>query len=136
VIGWSLGAAQVYQWATQYPDFMDLVVPFCGTAKTTLSGHVFLEGIKTNLLTARGALRSLDETVKQLDHEVSPWTQKVAGLKAFGRFCAAWGCSQAFYLKRMFQKILGFENLEDFMVNYWEAWARSKGTWFVGYVMR
>ncbi|KAI6845783.1 hypothetical protein KC332_g4234 [Hortaea werneckii] len=28
VLGWSMGAAQSFQWATQYPGFMDLVVPF------------------------------------------------------------------------------------------------------------
>lgn len=27
VLGWSMGACQAYQWATQYPGFMDIIVP-------------------------------------------------------------------------------------------------------------
>jgi len=40
VLGWSMGAGQTYQWVTQYPDFMDLGVPFCGSAKTSLHNQV------------------------------------------------------------------------------------------------
>lgn len=54
VLGWSMGAAQTFQWATQYPGFMDLVVPFCGSARTSLHNMVFLEGVKAALLGARG----------------------------------------------------------------------------------
>ncbi|PYI01799.1 homoserine acetyltransferase, partial [Aspergillus sclerotiicarbonarius CBS 121057] len=53
VLGWSMGAGQSYQWATQYPDFMDLVVPFCGSARTSLHNKVFLEGVKTALLAVK-----------------------------------------------------------------------------------
>ena len=50
VLGWSMGAAQTYQWATQYPDFMDMAAPFCGSARTSLHNQVFLEGVKAALL--------------------------------------------------------------------------------------
>lgn len=40
VLGWSMGAGQTYQWATQFPGFMDLAVPFCGSAKTSLHNQV------------------------------------------------------------------------------------------------
>ncbi len=53
VLGWSMGAAQTYQWATQFPDFMDLIVPFCGSAKTSLHNQVFLEGVKSAMLAAK-----------------------------------------------------------------------------------
>lgn len=36
------------------------------------------------------------------------------------------GFSQAFYREKLYEKALGFKNLEDFMVNFWEAWALSK----------
>ncbi|RMY87277.1 hypothetical protein D0864_06891 [Hortaea werneckii] len=56
VLGWSMGAAQSFQWATQYPGFMDLVVPFCGSARTSLHNRVFLEGVKSAVLAGRGAV--------------------------------------------------------------------------------
>jgi homoserine acetyltransferase len=55
VIGWSMGAGQSFQWATQFPGMMDLVVPFCGSARTSLHNQVFLEGVKSALLGPRGA---------------------------------------------------------------------------------
>ena len=44
VAGFSMGAQQALQWAVSYPDFMDRVVAWCGTAKTYPHGWVFLEG--------------------------------------------------------------------------------------------
>ena len=35
--------------------------------------------------------------------------------------------SQAFYREKLYESVLGFKDLEDFMVNFWEAWALSKG---------
>ncbi len=32
VTGWSMGACQTYEWATQFPDMMDAILPFCGSA--------------------------------------------------------------------------------------------------------
>ena len=40
---------------------------------------------------------------------------------------SGWGFSQSFYRARLHEKALGFKDLEDFMVNFWEAWALSKG---------
>lgn len=54
VVGWSMGAGQTYQWATQFPGFVELIAPFCGSARTSLHNRVFLEGVKAALLGARG----------------------------------------------------------------------------------
>lgn len=43
-----------------------------------------------------------------------------------GRVYAGWGFSQAFYRERLFESVLGFKDLEDFMKHFWEAWALSK----------
>ena len=37
------------------------------------------------------------------------------------------GFSQAFYRERLYEKAMGFKDLEDFMAGYWEKWACSKG---------
>ena len=82
VLGWSMGAGQTFQWATQYPSFMELAVPFCGSARTSLHNQVFLEGVKAALLGARGQ-ESAGVCAKQ-GGEYRPWTEeeKARGLKA------------------------------------------------------
>ncbi|KAM0083565.1 hypothetical protein ACKRZS_004249 [Fusarium odoratissimum] len=127
VLGWSMGAAQTFQWATQYPDFMDICVPFCGSAKTSLHNQVFLEGVKSALLAAKGCTSagSIQGRVETTD---GTWTEKEkeVGLKAFGRGYAGWGFSQAFYRHELFKKHYSAVDLEEFMKNFWEKWALSK----------
>ncbi|CAI6097206.1 unnamed protein product [Clonostachys chloroleuca] len=127
VLGWSMGAAQAFQWATQFPNMMDICVPFCGSARTSLHNQVFLEGVKSALLAAKG-LSSAGSTRGATIKDVSPWTdeEKQVGLRAFGRGYAGWGFSQAFYREELHKKAYGEKSLEDFMVNFWEKWAMSK----------
>jgi len=132
VLGWSMGAGQTYQWATQFPDFMDLAVPFCGSAKTSLHNQVFLEGVKSALYAAIGtssagvAKPSLLAAQGKTAQFAS--SNREVGLKALGRVYAGWGFSQAFYREKLYETAptLGFKNLDDFLVNFWEAWALSK----------
>ncbi|RJE20792.1 homoserine acetyltransferase family protein [Aspergillus sclerotialis] len=130
VVGWSMGAAQSFQWATQYPDFMDLVVPFCGSARTSLHNQVFLEGVKSALLAAKGvpSAGSGEDGVYEDGVGFRTWSEKEreVGLKAFARGYAGWGFSQTFYRHRLYEKDLGFKDLEDFMQNFWEKWGLSK----------
>ncbi|APA10168.1 hypothetical protein sscle_06g049380 [Sclerotinia sclerotiorum 1980 UF-70] len=131
VIGWSMGAAQTYQWATMYPSFMDICIPFCGSAKTALHNQVFLEGVKSALLAGKGMMSagsSEGVVVKGRKEKVRVWSEeeREVGLKAFGRGYAGWGFSQAFYREELFKTVLGYKDLEDFMKNFWEKWALSK----------
>ncbi|CAF9926187.1 hypothetical protein IMSHALPRED_006893 [Imshaugia aleurites] len=131
VLGWSMGAGQTFQWITQYPDFMDLAVPFCGSARTSLHNQVFLEGVKSALLAAKGipsaGSKEGGATGEGFD-EKRVWTEeeKSVGLKAFGRVYAGWGFSQAFYRAKLHEKHYGHPDLESFMVGFWESWATSK----------
>ena len=110
---------------------MDRAVPFCGSARTSLHNQVFLEGVKSALLTAKGAVSG-----GSCRGEATPasqyrgWTddEREKGLKALGRVYAGWGFSQSFYREKVFETHLGFHSLEDFMVNFWEAWALRKGS--------
>lgn len=81
---------------------MDIAVPFCGAAKTSLHNQVFLEGVKSALLAAKkhpsagscaGGKLSKDEKFRTWSED-----ERVVGLKAFGRVYAGWGFSQAFYV--------------------------------------
>lgn len=128
VLGWSMGAGQTYQWLTQYPDFMDLGIPFCGSARTSLHNQVFLEGVKSALLAAKGAASGGICAGEQSKSGYRNWTaeEKDKGLKALGRVYAGWGFSQAFYREKVYET-LGYKKLEDFMAKFWEGWACSKG---------
>ncbi|KAF2466459.1 homoserine acetyltransferase family protein [Lindgomyces ingoldianus] len=130
VLGWSMGAGQTYQWATQYPDFMDIVVPFCGSAKTSLHNQVFLEGVKSALFAAKGTssagVSKADLHTEKYGYSSFIPETRSNGLKALGRVYAGWGFSQAFYRERLYESVLGFKDLDDFLINFWEAWACSK----------
>ncbi|EPS35818.1 hypothetical protein H072_10799 [Dactylellina haptotyla CBS 200.50] len=130
VTGWSMGAAQTFQWATQYPDFMDICVPFCGSAKTAIHNQVFLEGVKSALLAGKG-ISSAGSTFGRVEtkgSEKRTWTDeaRTVGLKAFARGYAGWGFSQAFYRDKLHETAYGAKDLEDFMVTFWEGWALKK----------
>jgi homoserine acetyltransferase len=82
VVGWSMGAGQTFQWATQFPGFMEVCVPFCGSARTSLHNRVFLEGVKAALL---GAKRSSSGGVCEAGHVVGG-----GGGGGEGRYSAVW----------------------------------------------
>ena len=87
---------QTFQWITQYPDFADLAVPFCGAARCALHNQVFLEGAKAALLAPVGHMSAgskqgtFDASGKQ--QQPRKWTPEArkVGLKAFGRVYAGW----------------------------------------------
>lgn len=106
VAGWSMAGCQAYQWAAQYPDMVEAILPFCASAKTSPHNIVFLEGVKAALCA--------DQTWNGGDYTEPP----VAGLKAFGRAYAGWAFSQTFYRDGLYKK-LGFDTFEDLLQD-WE----------------
>lgn len=109
VTGWSMGGLQTFHWGALYPDMMDLLAPFCGSAKCSRHNFVFLEGVKA-ALTADDAFR--DGWYVDKPHK---------GLRAAARVYAGWGFSQAFYREELDIKALGYSSLEDFLVAFWEG---------------
>ncbi len=106
VTGWSMAACQSFQWGAQYPDMVDAILPFCGSARTSPHNFVFLEGIKAAL--------QADQNFNNGDYEQQP----ERGLRAFARVYAGWAFSQTFYREELFRQ-LGFETVEDLLVD-WE----------------
>ena len=106
VTGWSMAGCQAYQWASQYPDFVDAILPFCASAKTSTHNYVFLEGVRAALCA--------DQNWNNGDYDSPP----VDGLKAFARVYAGWAFSQTFYRDSLFQEI-GYETMEDLLID-WE----------------
>ena len=126
-----MGAGQTYQWATSYPDFMDIAVPFCGSAKTSSHNQVFLEGVKAALLAAKGhpsAGVSADGVLPK-GEEYRTWTaeEREIGLKAMARVYAGWGLSQSFYRAKLYETHYGYKDLEEFMKGFWEGYFLTKG---------
>lgn len=114
----------------QFPDFLDICVPFCGSAKTALHNQVFLEGQKSALLAAKhiSSAGSGQDRAESKGQEKRTWSdeERLVGMKAFGRGYAGWGFSQAFYREKLHEKFYGAKDLEDFLVSFWEGWATSK----------
>jgi len=94
-----MAACQAYQWAAQYPDIVENILPFCGSAKTSTHNIVFLEGVKAAL--------TADQNFQQGNYKTPP----EQGLKAFARVYAGWAFSQTFYRQALF-KNLGFDSYE------------------------
>jgi homoserine O-acetyltransferase len=109
VVGWSMGALQTFHWGALYPDMVELIAPFCGSAKCSRHNFVFLEGVKA-ALTADAAF-------------ADGWyrTKPERGLRAMARVYAGWGFSQAFYREELDLKRMGYASLEDFLVAFWEG---------------
>ena len=93
VAGWSMAGCQAYQWAAQYPDMVDAILPFCASAKTSNHNYVFLEGVKAALCA---------------DHKWNNGnytSQPINGLKAFARVYAGWAFSQSFFRYEKFKEL-------------------------------
>ncbi|KAG0336030.1 hypothetical protein BG004_008225 [Podila humilis] len=119
VVGWSMGAGQSFQWASQYPDKVKLAVPFCGSARTSYHNWVFLEGVKHAIL-------SDTEGYREGRYMEEKGQQPIVGLKAMARVYAGWGFSQTFYREKGFERYYGIKRLKDVMVQFWEKWTLSK----------
>ena len=110
--GWSMAGCQSYQWAAQYPDMVDAILPFCASAKTSIHNQVFLEGVKAAL--------QADGDFAEGNYSMKP----ERGLRAFGRVYAGWAFSQTFYREEMYRK-LGYDSAGALL----DAWAVDHLEW-------
>ena len=107
-----MAGCQAYQWAAQYPDFVDAILPFCASAKTSPHNYVFLEGIRAALCA--------DQNWNDGEYTSPP----IDGLKAFARVYAGWAFSQTFYRDSLY-KTIGYESIEDLLVDWEEDHAEN-----------
>jgi homoserine O-acetyltransferase/O-succinyltransferase len=106
VLGWSMAAMQAYQWAAQYPDMVEAILPYCGAARCSPLNHAFLDGPKAAL--------QADAGWNEGDYTTPP----EKGLRAFARVYVAWAYSHTFFSDGLYRE-LGFPTLED-LVRDWE----------------
>jgi len=107
VLGWSLAAMQTFQWGTSYPEMVERIAPFGGTAKTRPLAQLVFQGMIAAL--------QADSNWKEGQYMYPP----TAGLAAMGRVYAPWGFSQDYYLEKLYQSD-GFDSLETYAENYWD----------------
>ncbi len=112
VAGWSMAGCQAFQWAAQYPDFVDAILPFCASAKTSEHNIVFLEGVKAAL--------QADGVFDNGNYTEPPRK----GLMAFARVYAGWAFSQGFYREQMY-RLQGFNSHEELL----QGWEQDHLLW-------
>lgn len=107
VTGFSMGACQTFQWASQYPDMVQAACPIAGSARTGNYNKVFL-------LALRRALE-LDPAFDDGFYTRPP----VNGLRAFAAIYAGWGTSEAFFREQVFS-VLGSRSTAEHVADFWE----------------
>jgi homoserine O-acetyltransferase/O-succinyltransferase len=107
VTGWSMGACQTYQWASQYPDMVAAACPIAGSARTASFNKVFLLALRRTL--------ELDPAFAEGYYERAP----VAGLRAFAAIYAGWGVSEPFFRTEAY-RTFGATSQEEFVQYFWE----------------
>lgn len=88
ITGWSMGAAQVYQWASQYPDAVAAAAPIAGSARCGIYNAIFLNSLKSAL--------KLDPVFQNGYYSQPP----IDGLRAFSAIYAGWAWSEPFYREK------------------------------------
>lgn len=111
VLGWSMGAAQTFEWAVRYPDMVKRAAPFGGTGKTTPHNFLFVQ-------MHENAIKS-DPGWKNGDYGSAAEVE--AGLKLHAEMFAVLGACPELYKQEKWREI-GFDSLEAFMGGFWEAW--------------
>ena len=90
IIGFSMGAQQAFQWAVSHPDFMDIIVPIAGTAKTYPHGVIRLESALTLITQDPSILAGHD-------------TLSTAGTTAWSLHWAAWTRSTEWWRRELYR---------------------------------
>jgi homoserine O-acetyltransferase len=108
VCGFSMGAQQSYHWGALFPDMVERIAPWCGSAQTSRHNFVFLEGVKAALMA--------DDAWRGGWYDRPP----SKGIRAMARVYAGWGPSQAFYREKVYLE-MGFSSVEDYLITAWEG---------------
>jgi homoserine O-acetyltransferase/O-succinyltransferase len=108
VTGFSMGALQAFQWGALFPDMVQRIAPFCGSARVSRHNWLFLEGCKAAL--------QADAAYAGGDYAAPP----VTGIAAFARVYAGWAWSQTFFRQHLDRDVLGLPSMEAFLTLAWE----------------
>jgi len=102
VTGWSLGAAQVFQWAAQYPNVVAAAAPIAGAARCGVYNAVFVHSLQRVL--------RLDPAFQDGYYTRPP----IEGLRTFSAIYAGWAWSEPFFREKTFLSF-GVKNYIQFI---------------------
>ena len=105
VAGFSMGAIQSFHWAAAFPEMVERIAPYCGSARCAHHNYIFLEGIKATL------------TADPVFADGRYVEQPTVGKRAVGRVWAGWGLSQTFYREERWTD-LGFDSRDAVLESY------------------
>lgn len=109
-VGWSLGGAQAFEWASSFPKMVKRLFTFQSAARTSRHFQLFFDSVRAAI--------ELDASFNKGFYKEQPQN----GLRVAARIYAAWGFSQAFFRQRLDEQALGYASLEDFLIDFWEGW--------------
>jgi homoserine O-acetyltransferase/O-succinyltransferase len=107
VAGWSMGAAQAFEWTVQFPSMVRGACAIAGSSRTSNYNKLFL-------LSLRRALE-LDPIFNEGFYDRPP----VRGLRAFATIYAGWGTSEPFFRTEMFRSF-GSLDWKEHLADFWE----------------
>ncbi len=113
VYGWSMGAQQAYHWGALYGDRVARIVALCGTARTTEHNRIFLDSLRSALISDPAWTGSGFTGIPD------------RGFRTFARIYASWAASPQFYRSQLYRQ-LGYDSLEDYLLQGWEANYRKR----------
>lgn len=110
VVGGSMGAQQVYEWAVRYPEMVARAAPIAGYAKNTDHDFLFTE--------------TLNEAITSDPHWNGGWygahTDVHAGLRRQAKLWSVMGLCTEFFANEAW-RALGCQTLDDFQIGFMEG---------------
>jgi homoserine O-acetyltransferase len=110
VVGGSMGAEQVYEWAVRFPEAVKRAAPMAGTARTTAHTAAYAQTLMDAITSDPGW--------------AGGWYERPGavrdGLRRHSRLWAVMGASPAMYVQELWRP-LGFSSVDDFMLGLLDA---------------
>ena len=111
VLGGSMGAQQTYEWAVRFPDKVTRAAPIAGTAKNTPHDFLYTQTL-IDAITSDPAFQ---------DGWYTDPAEVSDGLARHAMIWSVMGFSTEFFKQEAWRP-LGFSSVEDFQVNFMEAY--------------